>query len=203
MIKFDIQKEKLIIDPKFLMFNEFTNIWKWDKTQAKTKATKLLRFVFHLCDLSSDNPLKDIEYDKKEDEAKFRVYGKRDYKFSEEELMLLQPAVDCYAKHNVTPEERVVEVFDKKIDQIKQVLEKTEPEFIKNTNANSGEVKFTSNIDIITKALKEIDNILEAKGKVKAKVLRESVGGKVRGNLKRSALSKGMFNINEDALVVK
>ena len=203
MIKFDIRKERLIIDPTFLMFDEFTNIWKWDKTQLKANATKLLRFVFHLCDLSDDNPLRDIEYSKKEVECKFRVFGNRDHLFSDDELSLLHPAIDCYTQQNTTSEERMMEVFNKKIDQIKDVLEDAEPEFIKNINANTGEIKFTSNLDIITKALKEIDNILEAKNKIKAKVMRESSGSKVRGNLKRSALSKGAFKINEDRLTIK
>lgn len=192
-IKFTIRKEKVIVDEKFFMFKEFVDIWHWDKSSQKPKAHKMLYFIFLLCDITETNPLRDIPAEKREAEALFYAYGKREHKFTKKELELLEPGIYCYIKYNTTSEERILIAFDNKAEEIRDVLDQTEPETVE--NETSGVVSFSSNTGIITKGLKEINDIKKLKVNVISAVRREAMSQKIRGQVQLSPLTKGAIEL--------
>lgn len=149
--------------------------------QALTKFEDLL-YVFFLCDLSKENPLRDIPYNKKAQEARLRAYGP-DFK-------TLSPEVEvAIATYPQTEEQKDIFTYDKKMDQFNTLLKETEPKIQRNENENTGVVSFTTNIDIINHTLKDIINIIQAKASLVALYTTGSIPRHLRGGL--SPLAKG------------
>jgi len=192
-LKFNIRKEKIVTDANFYLFEEFVDIWKHDRDVNKRAAHKMLYFIFLLCDLSEDNPLRDVAAEHKEKEALFRVYGAKEHKFTKKERELLQRGVDTYIKYSKTAEERILELFDVKAEELRLVLENTKPETIE--NERDGVTTFVTNTGIITKGLKELDFVKKQKINVISAIRNEAMTQKVRGKIILSPLSKGNITI--------
>ena len=191
-IQFKFRKEEIIVDYKFFMFKEFTRIW--NTKDKKLDKNKLLRFVFLLCDLTEDNPIKNVKVDKKEEEARFYAFNDRDIVFSEKELSLLAPAIKKYIYLNMTMEERLLYAFDRKAAQLSSILEVVIPETV--TNVENGVVTFVSNSKIIADALSKLSKIRVNRGKILASIKNEAISQKVRGKIKLSPLIRGLINIS-------
>jgi hypothetical protein len=189
--QFEFRDEKIVTDFRFYMFKEFVDIWNKDKSKDKLNANRMLYFVFLLCDIGRDNPLKDVESEKKEAEAKFRAYRDREKKFSLEEINLLEPAIKMYTELNMTAEERLLEAFDKKADQLSKILEATLPETV--TNSQDGVVSFVSNSKIITDALSKLSKIRTNREIVVSAIKKQAISQKVRGGLTLSPLVRGLL----------
>ena len=192
-LQFEFRKEKIVIDHKFFMFKEFVNIWNNDKGKSKLNANKMLYFIFLLCDINEDNPLLDVNAEKREVEAKFRAYKNSEKKFTKKELNLLEPAIVKYIKLNMTPEERLLYTFDEKAIQLANVLETVLPET--KTNIENGVVSFVSNSKIITDALSKLSKIRVNREKIVASIKNEAISQKVRGKIKLSPLIRGLIKI--------
>lgn len=191
------RKERVITDEIFFLFKPLTDVMDWDKSNNKAKANQMLFFVFLLCDLTEENPLKETPVEKKEEEALFRAYKKRDKTFTKNELSVLEPAVECYVKYNTTPEERILKAFDDKSEEMREILEDTIPET--SVNEKDGVVGFTSNSGILTKGLKELESIKKVKMSVIAAVRREAMSQAIRGKQVLSPLSKGTIELPSEA----
>lgn len=192
-IRLKFRKERAITDEIFFLFKPLVDVWNWDKSNNKQKAHKMLYFVFLLCDLTEENPLKEIPAAKKEEESLFRAYKDRGKKFTKKELSVLEPAIECYIKYNTTPEERILKAFDDKSEETREVLEDTKPET--SVNEKDGVVSFVSNSNIITKGLKELDSIKKIKMNVISAVRREAMSQSIRGKQTLSPLSKGSIEL--------
>lgn len=192
-LSFEVRKERIVLKPEFYLFKEFTDILDWDKSPAKVRAHKMLRFIYLLCDITEDCPLKDVAANKRESEALFYAYGSRDYAFTSKELELVNAGVECYKKYSENAEERLLNEFDDKTTLLRKELEKATPETV--TNMLNGVTTFASNSDIITKALKELDSVKRMKGTVIAAIKKDAMTQRVRGQVVLSPLSKGMVEL--------
>ncbi len=192
-IKFEFRKEKLVTDSNFFLFKEFTDIWDSDSQNTRPAANKLLKFIYHLCDLGEENPLRDLPSEAKEKEAMFTVYGTHKKSFTKKERNLLSPAIDCYIKYNTTSEERILNAFENKAKEIRTVLDEVIPETLE--NFKDGVTTFTSNTGIITRGLKELDSLKKLKANVIASVRKEAILQKVRGQVVLSPLSLGNIEV--------
>lgn len=67
---FDIEAEKVVLDPNILYIPEFKKIWDRDKNKDKNIATAELAYITYLCNLSSKNPYN--AYSDKDKEIKVR-----------------------------------------------------------------------------------------------------------------------------------
>jgi len=188
-IRFKFRKERIITDEIFFMFKPFRDLWNWDTAEDKEKAHKLFYFIFLLCDLTEENQLRDVPSAKKEEEAKFHAFGNKSRVFTKAELKVLEPAIACFIKYNTIPEERILEAFDIKADELRNVLEETKPETVE--NFKNGVTTFVSNSAIITKGLKKLDAVKKSKINVIAAVRREAMTQRVRGGTTLSPLSRG------------
>ncbi len=192
--QFEFRDEKIITDFRFFMFKEFTDIWTKDKGKDKVNANRMLYFIFLLCDIGKDNPLKDVESDKREIESKFRAYRDKEKEFTMEDIDLLEPAIKMYTELNMTAEERLLEAFDKKAVQLSQTLETTLPETV--TNTENGVVSFVSNSKIITDALSKLSKIRTNREKIVAAIKKQAITQKVRGGLTLSPLVRGLLKLD-------
>ncbi len=191
--QFEFRDEKIVTDFRFFMFKEFTDIWTKDRSKGKLNANRMLYFVFLLCDISTDNPLKDVNVNKREVEAKYRAYRDKEKEFSMKDRDLLEPAIKVYVELNMTAEERLLEAFDKKAIQLSKTLETTLPETV--TNLDNGVVSFVSNSKIITDALSKLSKIRTNREKIVAAIKKKAISQKIRGGLKLSPLVRGLFKL--------
>lgn len=192
-LAFNIRKERIVTDPKFFLFKAFTDIWEWDKSENKDKAHKMLRFVYLLCDITEECPLKDVPVSKREAEALFHAYKDKSYKFTKIERELVSAAIDTYIKYNESAEERLLSEFDWKAEELRNKLEETMPEA--ETNIINGVTSFVSNSEIITKALKELDSVKKSKIAVISAIKREALSQRVRGAAALSPNSRGLITM--------
>jgi hypothetical protein len=190
-VSFTIRKERVITDEKFFLFKPFVDIWEWDKSEDKEKANKMLRFIYLLCDITEECPLKDVPSQKREAEALFHAYKDKDYKFTKKERELVTAGIECYIKYNETAEERLLSEFDNKAEELRAKLEETMPETIE--NFKNDVTTFVSNSEIITRALKELDSVKKSKIAVISAIKREALSQRVRGAAALSPNSRGLI----------
>lgn len=191
--QFEFRDEKIVTDFRFYMFEEYTDIWNGDSSKNKINANRMLYFVFLLCDIGEDNPLKDVKVEKREAEAKFRAFRDMNKQFTEDERSLLEPAVKLYVELNMTAEERLLSAFDSKSKELGKVLEDAKPEQV--VNEENGVVSFVSNSKIITDALSKLSKLRTNREKIVSAIKKQSITQKVRGGLTLSPLSKGLIKI--------
>ena len=191
--QFEFRDEKIVTDFRFFMFKEFKDIWVKDRSKGKINANRMLYFIFLLCDIGKDNPLKDIKSENREIEAKFRSYGDKEKEFVMKDRELLEPALKLYTELNTTAEERLLEAFDKKALQLSKVLEVTLPETV--TNKENGVVVFVSNSKIITDALSKLSKIRTNREKIVAAIKKRAISQKIRGGLTLSPLVRGILKV--------
>jgi uncharacterized protein YdhG (YjbR/CyaY superfamily) len=190
-LTFNIRKEKIVTDPRFFLFKQFTDIWDWDKTETKDKAHKMLRFIYLLCDITEECPLKDVPTQKRESEALFHAYKDKNYTFTKKERELVQAGIECYIKYNESAEERLLSEFDNKAEELRNKLEDTMPEAVE--NIRNGVKTFVSNSEIITRALKELDVVKKSKVHVISAIKREALSQRVRGAASLSPNARGLI----------
>ena len=189
MITFTMKSGRLQMEESFLMVPEFVTIWKSDKTKDKKNAHKLLFYVYLMCDLTENCPTKDLGQETKDAQCRFMAFGTKDYIFNGREEVMVIDAIDSYVLLNEVPEERMLRTYDAKIDQIRILLDATKPAIQEGLNKD-GNTIYSTNVDIINKALKEISSLVKAKHDLKQAVLAGLSAGHVRGQLKLSPRDK-------------
>jgi len=179
------------------MVPEFVEILEWDKTKEKNKAHKILFYLYLMCDLGDECPTKDLDQSIKDGQCRFMAYGTRKYDFEGQEQRLIISGLAAYTLLNEVAEERMLKTYDEKIDQLRTLLEETTPVIHENMNANTGIISFSTNVEIINKALKEISNLVKAKHDLRQTVLAGFSAGHVRGKVQLSPRDKRDLRIGK------
>lgn len=180
-VKFDIKEGKLTIKAETLAISAFGAIWDWDKDKNKVKALALLKYVFYMADITSDNPFIEMSEKDRDRLAKRDCWKNENHKLSKEEQALFNEAVEWYSGLNKTLPWRSLRVLDKKIDQVNDHLE--------SINVNE------KNLEDVTKAMLQLDKLHNTREAMEELVQKQLKKMKVRGGLERSPLEKGMLNI--------
>lgn len=168
-----------------------------DKASLETKELKKLSslqdllYVFFLCDLSEENPLKDVAYNHKEHEARLCAYGDTAYVSPDQEL--IDAAVKTYP---ISEQQKDIFTYNKKMDQFGVMLANTEPKILRNVNENTDVITFSTNVSIINGILKDVTKIIQAKASLVSMYIDGSVPNHLRGGL--SPLTKGKIKINDN-----
>lgn len=188
MIKFDIEGSKVIISPETLTIKAFRDIWDYDKSPDKELASRMLTFVYHFMDL--DSPFAGADY--KERYELCRAENGLPKDMSEEESKLLEEACRMYDEEhlNDSAEKRFLRIWDEKIDQLRELVERTTPE-IKSFISKTGEVKYTTNTSILTKIMNEMDALMKTKEALEARLKNKSTDIKIQGQKSLSMLESG------------
>ena len=107
MLKFVLNRDKVILDKNIVLIDEFNNILKYAEKKKKPElGNSMLLYVYFCCDLTDDNFLKDTDYRIKPQQALIRAFKDKDYKFTKEENKLIEAAIDAYNFFNESAGER-------------------------------------------------------------------------------------------------
>jgi len=185
-MKLILYRGKVKVDPKSLKTKELINLYNRDKKES----TKALLYVYLAKDEESDNPFRNLSYKEREKEAEMRIYGEDG--IPEDWVEDIQRAMDTYP---LTEEQISIYTYNKKMDELGELLRNTKPKIQKNEHATTGTVSFTTNIDIINAILKDITNIIQAKASLVALYTTGRIPKYLRGGL--SPLATGKIKTKE------
>jgi len=154
-----LYKGKIKVDEDNLRKSE--SIAKIASTFSSDMATKILIYIYLMYNRSEDNPFKDFSEEERSHRSKEVAFGSSspiaDY-FSTEELRLITKAIKEYSEEFVDKMQKDIDLYDKKMYEFIELLDKNKPEIQKNIHTISSKVSFSTNIDIITSVL---DNAIE------------------------------------------
>ena len=206
MLRFTTLNGKVVYDPSVMMIKEFTDIIDHfsNKKDGEAMANKFLMYVFFCCDLTEQNPLRDVDYRMKEDQANRRAFsGSKPKKFNAKEQVLVDSAIDAYNFFNETALERATLAYDKKIDEMRTLLEKVAPEMhpilteptcvVCSENVTTVVEKYVSNAAEIEKFMKMLDSAATYKLKAMETAKKIENTGRVRGDKGSSIIERGVF----------
>jgi len=189
---FKLYKEKLSVDLDKLTNPEVRALWDLDDSEDKDIAIKALLFVYFIEDLSDDNPLSQIPYYNKHKECLYRAFGNESFDIEQElgtewfEAITL--ARQSY-REDIPDTLKDISTFDRKMDELGLMLNKTAPIIKRNVNENDDKITFATNIGIINKALNSVVSIIQSKASLVALHVQGTVPKELRGGL--SPMSKG------------
>lgn len=192
-MKFMLYKNRTTVDPSSLEYKEFSDILKKDSEIGN----KILLYVYLLCDLSHNNPIRDVTYLHRQEEAKLIAFDSNVYDI-ERELgtewnKLTIDAIRCYNKNIVTEDEKDIYAYDKKMDQFRFMLLETTPRIERNDTGDS--ISYTTNIDIINNVLEDIVSLIQTKASIVSMIVQGSVPKHLRGGI--SPLTSGKINTSK------
>ena len=191
-MKFIVYKEKLSVDVDSLTNADVRYLWDLDDSNDKSTAIMALLYVFFVEDLSENNPLSQIPFNKKEEESLFRAFGTKQFDIEQElgnewyESILT--ARNSY-KNSIPDTLKDIATFDRKMDELGIMLRDTQPKIKKNINDNNDKISFTTNIAIINKSLTSVISIIQSKASIVSMHVQGVVPKHLRGGL--SPMSKG------------
>ncbi len=209
MLKLTIQNGKVVVDPTLLMVKELTDIIEYGQSKKNEDlGNRMLLYVFYCCDLTDQNPLRDIDYRMKEDQANVRAFKKKKTFLGKEEK-LIGAAMDAYNFMNETSLERAGLSYDKKIDEIRTLLDNITPEVHATVETHmceacsdiTGEpaadvteiIGYVSNDKIIANFSKQLNEMATYKLKAMETAKKIENTGRVRGDKGSSLIERGSF----------
>ena len=192
MLKFLVHNERVVVDVNILTMDEFLTLYKYGEGVEDGYGSRLLLYVFYCCDLSSDNPMKDIDFRRKPGQALSRAFkGTKTKKFTAKETKMVDAAIDIYNFFNETSAERAILAMDRKIDEARTVLEEEEIEIVRNVKVADGTVTFASNETIIGNLAKRIGELMVLKIQITNSAKKLENAGRVRGGKESSLAERG------------
>ena len=189
MLQFELEGNKVILKPEYLLSSKIKHLWDLDKSNDKEIAYKWLAFVFFYKDLTPANYLRS-----QEDSIRFEqslIEAGLPLHMSQEEANALEQVCDLYELANKTAEYRFIQTIDKQLDLIRQVIEDNPPKIVENCNPRTGEIRFNSNMDIITKSIDKLNEILKKKEDFQNRLTKNTLAGNVHGKKTPSLLERG------------
>ena len=191
MLKFTVQNEAVALDPNIIIQPEFASILEYGKkVKNENLALRMLLYVFYCCDLTEDNPMRDIDFRMKEKQSMIRAFRNKKKKFTKVEEPLISAAIDCYNFLNETSAERAILAIDKKIDEARSKLEEMEVEVVRNVNVNTNQVTFASNENIMGNLAKQIGEMMSLKLQIANAAKKLETSGRVRGGKGSSLIER-------------
>jgi len=195
MLRFTVLNNNVVLDPSVLLIQEFTDILEYSEKQKKDPkwGFSALLYVFFCCDLTNNNPLRDVDYRQKPEQASKRTWGRNVPIFSDKEQKLIDAAIEAYNYLNETALERATLTYDQKIDEIRSLLERTKPEINTLLDDNGLVSKYVSNASDLEKFAKLLNDMAVNKLKAMETAKKIENTGRVRGGAGSSLIERGAF----------
>lgn len=194
MLRFTLLNSKVVLDPQLVMIEEFTDILSYAKSKKdEDLGNRMLVYVFYCCDLTEQNPLRDVDYRLKEEQALSRAFIVKNKKFTKQERTLLDAALDAYNFLNENALERATLSYDRKIDEIRTLLDTTTPEIHSVTDQAGDVISYVSNNTIIASFAKQLSDMATFKLKAMETAKKIENTGRVRGDKGSSLIERGAF----------
>lgn len=184
-----IKDNKVVIDANALIVPELKKIWEKDTSKDKKKATPILTYIHVFSQTDETAPFYQADYKDLDGLSRRLAYGDSDFRYSEKEEVEIYQAVQAYITVKINAEQRMIKIFDSKIDEMRRLINDTTL-VLKEDIDSKGNAKFLTNLPIVTKVMMEIDKILEAKEKIEARIRKQSNNSKVKGDKKPSFLER-------------
>lgn len=185
MVKWEIVNKDLVVTPSSLLVPVFKQLYDID--------LDLLKYVYLVCDITEENPLRSSKGEDREKRALEmsikQLPTRKDVKD------LLKKAKECYTEYNKTSADRFLSTIDDKLDEIRDVLGSVKVEIKEGTDKN-GNTVWNTNASIITTMMEKVDSIQAKRESIEKRSIKESAKLKARGNQERSALMKGEIKTN-------
>jgi hypothetical protein len=163
LLQFIQSKGRVLVDPKSLILAALNDIWNYDESPDKDLANKMLTYMALVAQIDPSLPFYGSDHEEVRYLAKSQVFRAMDYQFTEEEEIMIENAIDVYIKENEMADERMLQTINRKIDEMRKEIDTQTMEVVRNVNNVSGAVTFATNFAIITKAMREIDPILDVR----------------------------------------
>lgn len=101
---FDIENNRLVLNPTNLYIPPFKQIWDRDKSKGKERAHNEIAYVAFLCNLSRRNPYNGYSEQEKESKIRKDIFGDESWEPDE----LVQKAVEKYKEMQKTTNSRLL-----------------------------------------------------------------------------------------------
>jgi len=167
---FDIEKNKIVLNPDVLAIPAIGKIWKRDKTKDKAQAIKELSYIVFLCDFHS--PYKDLRGGEKERLIRKDIFEDSKWKPDDD----IRKAIDVYIRNQVTPSMRLLQSAKIAIEKVSEWFEKVDLA----EEDVMGKLKYSAND--VSRNLKEIGNIVKSLNNLEKQVRLELEESNARGN---------------------
>lgn len=189
MLKFVLDKHRVVVDPISLVLEPLREIWNSDKSKTKDEATTLLTYV-HICaQIDESAPFAKSDPTEVSSLARRELYGSYEYEFKGKfNEKYLDEAILKYQLAYDTPEQASVRAFDKKIYEINRLIDSTQIEIEK--VAVRGGVDYVSNFAILNKMMQDMTKINAAREALKNSIMKQNSTGAVKGQRQVSFLEK-------------
>lgn len=180
MIKFDVVDYKLSITAETLMVPEFRALVEADRSPGKAQALKDLLYVWGMYDEQSIYT--QLPYADKEAAVRRDAYGSANYIVPKDRQKWLDEAIAVYTLYNETSERRLLQVMQKKMQQMTVYLDQMPVD---------SDESFKKLMDAYTK----LETIVSVMEKASVIVERGISKGKTRtkGNMERSPRERGQL----------
>lgn len=193
MLNFNLQNGKVAIDPYSMMLKCIKNVLK-EYNSDPDEAIKVLTYIHIVAKIDPKAPFFGAKDSEIRELAVANIWNnipKADRK--KLDFTAYDDYIKEYKKAYEGPEARVVNIFNNKIDQISELIKNTSPEIVKYTTT-SGSQGFATNTNMITKAMNDLDALLDAKDKLQARMEKQGLKeGKIKGKTTPSRLEKAMM----------
>lgn len=177
MLDFTLVNDVIVLEPNIVLFDELKEVYDMKE------GNKLLQIIYYRHSKAMGNPFKNLDNRVKETNVMQRVFRTNnftDLKLSKSDTKKFLAAEKLYVKFNQTSEGRLINSIETKLDEIAVMLDETTPA-IEETVLKSGEVKFNTNITIMTNLFSKIESIMKSKSILENVVLKQEGAGRVKG----------------------
>lgn len=191
MLKFIRDRHQVAVDPVSLTLEPLLKIWVADDTPNKEIASRILTYIHLTSQIDKEAPYHNAAPDEVSKLVKKELWGNYEHHISDElpedeEITdeFIEEAVLHYQGAYETVEEAAVRSYDKKIYEIRAVIDKTKVEI--KESVSRGSIVFSSNFPLINKMMQDVIKIVKARDELKALVLKQSTRESIKGDKKLS-----------------
>lgn len=197
MLRFSRETHRIKVDPLSLTLAPLLDIWKADRDPEKIDATKILTYIHLASQIDQSAPYSRADPEEVGALVKKDLWGSYDYTISLDDITedQVNEAIIYYQSAFEGPEEASVRAFDKKIYEIRKLVEETKI-LIKETTSR-GITSFTSNFPIINKMMQDITKITKARDELKASIIKQTTRDTLKGKQKLSFADNRRKKIKE------
>lgn len=168
---FDIENNKVVLNPQSLSVPEFKLIWERDKNKMKGTATKEISYIVFLCDESVDNPYRAYKDD---DRERILLKDFMDSNWKPDQLVL--QGIEKFKELKQTTNSRLLRSAKKAAEKLSEYFDSVDF----NVKDNSGRPVFSSR-DLASN-LKEVAGIVKSLNLLEDMVRKEQMEGtNIRG----------------------
>lgn len=193
-MEFDIAHGRIRVKPQTLMLAKLRDVYEADDSPNKELATDVLTYLHIAAQVDENAPFFGAREDEIRELAKMNVWHGRDCPF---DLAMVEPALEEYKKSKEVGEMRILKIFNRKIDQIQDRIDKVEPQIIEKLGKEGQTIGFATNMGMITKVMAELNPLLDEKDKLVQRMKKQSEAektfraGKKQNLLERRLLQNG------------